>query len=182
MHWMHVVLVTSLSGVYSKEFIHFPDGTINVHYWDVKPFIWRDEENVTKGLLVDIMKEGELFCINKTSSKDPLRYHEHSHETFQTFLKNIKLLSMKKSELQSILLGPIIGFPRHQKVAPGVTLSPYQLYDSQGFVIMLHEEKVLLFNKLWVAMWKCSSIIAIMACFSVWVGVLIWVMVSAIKR
>ena len=158
--------------------VQFSDGTIDLHFWNVQPFIWCNQNGTKHGLLVDIMSKGELYC---TNTKNLIQYHRHSYAKFQLFLKNISYLIKNSSHLRSTILGPIIGFPKHQYLASETTMSPFQLFDSQGFVIMFQKDKVILFTKLWVAMWKCSSIIAIMVCFSVWIGVLIWLMVRNIS-
>ena len=169
-----VMVVMSFSSAFSDEKIQFPDQKIDLHFWNVEPFIWDKQNDTMQGLLVDIMSKGELYC---TNTKNLVQYHKHSYAKFQLLLRNISHLNKNSSQLHSTMLGPIIGFTKHQYLSSEMTMSPFQLFDTQGFVIILHKDKVLLFTKLLVAMWKCSSIVAIMICFSVWIGGIIWLMV-----
>ncbi|XP_057294976.1 putative potassium channel protein RPA4233 [Hydractinia symbiolongicarpus] len=164
-----ISLLTNISFAEHKKTL-----LIQTAYWEQKPFIY-NESNVTKGIMVDIMKNGKDHCHDESSNKliEMVRVASSRKEYNQILQQNI---STHFNDTILTLWGPVMlsseASQDLMKMQPDHLL--YQIMISKHMVVVVRRYRIELLYKTWQGLLNSSQVAIVTILTAICVGILIW--------
>ena len=136
---------------------------IQVEYWEIKPYVYKDKNGTFHGIMPDIIKLGALYCgylpsynfsnVVVASSRQEFTSRPYSNST----------------HLQNRIWAPIFSMPNMSEL----NLTTFTFMHSKMVAIVL-QSRISLPNKILLGISNSSHILFILCLMSVGVGIFVW--------
>ena len=159
------------------------DSLLEAVYWEVKPFIFTNENGILDGIIPKMFSEGQHYCGRDLKNSTLLSFvrKETSRKVFYDLLRSdVQYGTEKLSEVhkEKAFWGPILSYAaregRDYEKKRG--LLSFQLMKSNRIAVIVPRYIVALPNKILRGILSCQQIIVIALLLAVLFGIIMWML------
>lgn len=164
----------------SMEHKHYKDeleSYLDVVYWEVKPFIFENEEGEVDGIIPRIIHQGDTYC-NRNNNTNFMRFHKKfdDRHMFHSAVHSGNLNAPNVTR-QRAFWTPVIAHSHkiENNFLKRNNVQMFQLFKSNEIAVIMPRYMISLPNKILRGILSCQQIFVIAVLLAILFGIFVWV-------
>ena len=150
---------------------------LDVVYWEVKPFIFENEDGELDGIIPRIIHQGDTYC-NRGINSTFMRFHKKfaDRHAFQSAV-HVDNLEVHNVTKQRSFWAPVIAHSHRieKNFLKRNNVQLFQLFKSNEIAVILPRYMISLPNKILRGILSCQQIFVIAVLLAILFGIFVWV-------
>jgi len=154
------------------------DSYLDVLYWEVKPFIFENENGEIDGIIPRIIHQGETYC-NRNRSIAFMSYRRRfiDRESFQRAIHSDAHTKIPNVTKSRAFWTPVISksHKAEQSLLVEKEVTPFQLFKTSEIAVIVPRYMISLPNKILRGILSCQQVFVIAFLLAILFGIFVWV-------
>ncbi|XP_057307250.1 uncharacterized protein LOC130645313 [Hydractinia symbiolongicarpus] len=150
---------------------------LNAVYWEVKPFLFTNEDGEIDGIIAKIFENGNMYCNNSTQPLINYTLKHESRNSFKRLLHSNETYTkgkLKNVHREKAVWFPVLGSPKMDDLGIHAGFRRFELIKLSDVVVIVPRYEISLPNKIYRGILSCQQIFIIAFLLSAFFGMVVW--------